>query len=115
MNNQTSTKSFKGQLGGARPGAGRPKGSVSTISSKSLLAQVEQDAHGRSYEQLLVEDFMAARASGDANLVLKYHSMILSKVMSTLTHIEIDDSQDNILAKQLAFSQALSKLTGLPE
>jgi len=110
-----TTQSFKGQLGGARPGAGRPKGSKSTISSKSLLAEVESRNNGITYEELLVDDFMAARSSGDANLVYKYHTMILSKVMSTLTRIEVEDSTDSIAAKQLAFAQALSNLTGIPE
>jgi hypothetical protein len=110
-----TTQSFKGQLGGARPGAGRPKGSKSTISSKSLLAQVELDANGRSYEELLVDDFMSARRSGDAQLIYKYHTLILSKVMSTLSKVEVEDSTDAIAAKQLAFSTALSKLTGIPE
>ena len=115
MTNQNQTQSFKGQLGGARPGAGRPKGSKSTISSKSLLAQVELDANGRSYEEILVDDFMAARRSGDANLILKYHSMILSKVMSTLSKVEVEDSADSVATKQAAFATALANLTGVPE
>lgn len=110
-----NTQSFKGQIGGARPGAGRPKGSKSTISSKSLLAQIETDAQGRTYEELLVDDFMAARRAGDSQLIYKYHTMILSKVMSTLTRVEVEDTSDSIEAKTRAFAEALANLTGIPE
>jgi len=115
MSMTNTTQSFKGQLGGARPGAGRPKGSKSTISSKSLLAQVELDAQGRTYEELLVDDFLAARRSGDLQLTYKYHTLILSKVMSTLSKVEVEDSTDSIAAKQAAFAQALANLTGILE
>lgn len=108
---QTQTK----KIGGARPGAGRPKGSVSKISCNSLLAQIELDSNGQNYEEILVNDFMAARRSGDANLILKYHTLILSKVMSTLTHVELEDTAASVEAKKTAFAEALAKLTGITE
>lgn len=112
MTNQTLIKKT---IGGARPGAGRPKGSVSKISCNTLLAQIEQDARGKNYEEILVDDFMAARRSGDVNLIYKYHTLILSKVMNTLARVEVEDSSDTVLAKQQAFAEALSKLTGTSE
>ena len=111
----TNLKTKTKNLGGYRPNAGRPKGSTSKISASSLLAQIELDNSGLSYEELLVNDFMTARASGDANLILKYHSMILNKVMSSLSTIEVEDTANSIEAKQIAFMAALNKLVGHSE
>lgn len=103
----------KSGRGGARPGAGRQKGSKNHISVEDLLQSLEARSGGQRYEQLLVEDFMSARSEGDKNVVLKYHNLILNKVMNNLAKIEVTDSADAIQAKQLAFAEALSKLTGV--
>lgn len=110
MTNDIKTKSFKGQLGGARPGAGRPIGSKSTMSISGLLRTIEDRTHGRTYEEILVDDFLEARRSNDTALVLKYHQLILNKVMNTLTKVEINENIDSIEAKQAAFAIALSQL-----
>jgi hypothetical protein len=44
---------------------------------------------------------------------MKYHNLILNKVMNSLAKIEVTDSQDAVEAKQLAFAEALAKLTGI--
>jgi len=101
--------------GGARPGAGRQKGSKNHVSVEDLLASLAARTGGQRYEELLVEDFISARMEGDKNIVLKYHNLILNKVMNTLAKIEVTDSADAIQAKQLAFAEALSKLTGVKQ
>jgi hypothetical protein len=101
--------------GGARPGCGRKKGSKNYVSVEDLLSSLEARSGGQRYEELLVEDFISARQEGDKNIVLKYHNLILNKVMNTLAKIEVTDSQDAIEAKQLAFAEALSKLTGVKQ
>tara|TARA_R110002126_G_scaffold87537_1_gene210598 strand:+ start:1985 stop:2338 length:354 start_codon:yes stop_codon:yes gene_type:complete len=103
----------KGKLGGARPGAGRPAGSKSHITIEGLLSQVLTQSNGQDYETLLVQDFLAARYGEDKQLLLKYHNLILNKVMNTLAKIEVTDSEDAVEAKKLAFAEALSKLTGI--
>ena len=99
--------------GGARKGSGRPKTAPDAITVKGLLEMVHKKANGKNYEEVLIEDFMRARDDNDRNLVVKYHNLILNKVMNSLAKIEVTDSQDNIEQKQLAFAEALAKLTGV--
>jgi len=103
----------KGKNGGARPGAGRKPGSKSHITIEGLLAQVQSQSKGQDYEAILIQDFLAARDSDDKQLLLKYHNLILNKVMNTLAKIEVTDSADAVEAKKLAFADALSKLAGI--
>lgn len=97
--------------GGARAGAGRPKGAVDKVTVNGLLETLAAKTNNRDYEEILIEDFLQARANKDTQLVLKYHTLILSKVMSTKTQIEIEQSGDSIAAKQAAFAEALAKFT----
>ena len=99
--------------GGARPGSGRPKGSTEQVTIGGLLEAIKDKANGQNYEQILVEDFLKARQAGDNNLTVKYHNLILNKVMNSLAKIEVTDSQDAVEQKQLAFAEALAKLTGV--
>lgn len=105
------TKKSPGR-GGARVGAGRPKGAT-PITIEGLLQSVKDKANGQQYEEILIDDFMKARLAGDTHLTLKYHNLILNKVMNNLAKIEITEPQDAIEAKQLAFAEALAKLTGI--
>lgn len=102
-----------GGRGGVRPGAGRPKGSTEYVTIEGLLTSIKTQTKGKNYEEILVEDFLQARNRGDSQLTVKYHNLILNKVMNTLARIEVTDSADAVEAKQLAFSEALAKLTGL--
>ena len=103
----------KSTHGGARPGAGRKKGGKNHISVDDLLTSLEARTGGNRYEDILVEDFLVARNEGDKNLILKYHNLILNKVMNNLAKIEVTDSQDAVEAKKLAFAEALAKFTGV--
>ena len=108
-------KTGKPQLkrGGTRPGAGRPKGSPEQVTIAGLLETLKEQSKGKNYEELLVEDFLSARNRGDTQLTVKYHNLILNKVMVHLAKIEVTDSQEAIESKQLAFAEALAKLTGV--
>ena len=99
--------------GGARKGAGRPKGGKNNITIEYLLQEIETQSKGKSYESILVNDFLEARDNRDTQLMLKYHNLILNKVMNSLAKIEVNDSADAIAAKQQAFADALAKLTGV--
>ena len=100
--------------GGARPGAGRPKGTGSAVTVRELLDAVEARSNGRNYAEILVDDFLSARAADDAQLVFKYHNLILGKVMTTVKRFEIEDHTDNLEAKKLAFAEAIAKFTKTP-
>ena len=99
--------------GGARKGAGRPKGSRNAVTIENLLEIVEVKTNGQPYEALLVDDFLEARRNRDTQLMVKYHNLILNKVMNSLAKVEVTDSKDAVEAKQLAFAEALAKLTGV--
>jgi hypothetical protein len=111
MEKNKQTAKPNGGRGGARKGAGRKKGGRNTITIENLLDVLEQN--GQPYENLLVEDFLEARNNRDTQLTLKYHNLILNKVMNSLAKIEVTDSKDAVEAKQLAFAEALAKLTGI--
>lgn len=99
--------------GGARPGAGRPKGGTNQVSVAGLLEALEKKTNGVGYETILMEDFINARNNNDQQLVIKYHNLILNKLMTHISKIEITDSQDAIEMKQKAFTEALAKLAGI--
>lgn len=99
--------------GGFRPNAGRKAGSKDMITIAGLLEQIHLQANGRDYEEILVEDFLKARSNNDNATTIKYHNLILSKVMNSLAKIEVTDTADAIKAKQDAFAEALAKLTGV--
>lgn len=103
----------KSKKGGPRPGSGRPKGGTNQVSVSGLLEALEKKTNGQSYETILMEDFINARNNNDQQLVIKYHNLILNKLMTHVAKIEITDSQDAIEMKQKAFTEALSKLAGL--
>lgn len=98
--------------GGARPGAGRPKGSKDRVSVSNLLTTLEAKTNGQTYEEILIEDFLTARLNNDGQLVQKYHNLISNKVMNTLAAVEVTESDDTIEAKRAAFAEALSRLVG---
>ena len=96
-----------------KPGCGRKLGSKDAITISGVLDQVFTQAQGKDYEELLIEDFMKARLNNDSATIIKYHNLILSKVMNSLAKVEVTDSADAVTAKQLAFADALAKLTGI--
>lgn len=99
--------------GGKREGAGRPAASRDQITIKNLLEELHKQTGGKDYESLLVQDFLSARDRNDTQLMIKYHQLILNKVMTTMAKIEVTDSKENIEAKQAAFAAALARLTGV--
>jgi len=99
--------------GGARPNAGRPKGTTDRVTIAGLLGAIE-DTNGQTYLEILAQDFAAARTH-DKNLTQKYHHLILNKVAATLTNVEVTETEDTVTAKALAFKDALDKLQALHE
>jgi hypothetical protein len=112
---EKNTTIAKKPRGGARPGAGRKKDGRNQLSVGGLLETLEIRAGGKPYEELLVTDFLQARQNNDSQLVIKYHNLILNKVMTNMAKIEVTDSTEAVEAKKLAFAEALSKLTGIKE
>lgn len=101
--------------GGFRPGSGRKPGSRTNITITELLDQVQKQTSGRPYEEILIEDFLQARDHKDHNLVVKYHHLILNKVMHTLNRVEVKDNADDLANKRRLFEEALAAITNIKE
>lgn len=97
--------------GGARPGAGRPRGSVDKVTINSLLTAIDT-ASGRPYVELLAADFAQARAT-DLHLAQKYHHLILNKVSASLAAVEVTSTADEVEQKKAAFAEAIATIAGI--
>lgn len=104
----------KSTRGGARPGAGRKKGSQDRVTIGSLLDSFDQASGGQHYEDVLWQDFFEARASGDRTMALKYHNLILNKLAPTLVHTEIDETT-TVSNRQDAFLRALQTIGAISQ
>lgn len=96
--------------GGARPGAGRPKGSTALLTARTLVEAIEQES-GRPFEQMLAQGYVEAVDRQDVRTRLEYERMILGKVVSDRTAVEVTDTTDTVAAKTAAFRAALEELT----
>mgnify|MGYP003347437956 CR=1 FL=1 len=95
--------------GGARPGAGRPKGSTALITAKTLVEAIEQES-GKPFEQMLAEGYRDAVMNNDSKMRLEYERMILGKVVSDRTTVETIESDESTVMKAEAFAEALKSL-----
>jgi hypothetical protein len=103
----------KSNRGGARPGAGRPKGSRDRVTVQGLLETLHIKTGGQTYEELLLDDFLSARLADDRMLTLKYHNLIMNKLVSDKVSIDVNESEDIIAARRLAFDQAVQSLSNV--
>ena len=101
----------KDNRGGRREGAGRPSGSKDKVSRETVREIILQST-GESYEQILIGDFLKARETNDT-LAYKYHNLISSKLIPTLNELDINESEDGVEAKRVAFAEALAALTAV--
>jgi hypothetical protein len=95
--------------GGARPGAGRPKGSGHKIRVEDLMMDIELAAN-MPFTQRVAQNYVAAIHREDWNRVGDYDRALLNKIVADQTSIEVTDSADAVAAKAQAFQEALSKL-----
>lgn len=102
----------KSKRGGARAGAGRPKGARNRVTVQDLLTAIDTRT-GQNYEDLLIEDFLAARRGNDNHLTHKYHTLISNKILSTLNTVEVQDTTDAVAQKQAAFAEAIAQIAGI--
>ena len=99
--------------GGARPGAGRPRGTTHKVTVQGLIDQVQIKSGGQDYTELLVEDFLRARLENDRGLTLKYHNLISNKVLADRLEIDVNEEEDTVTAKRAVFAAALAAMAGL--
>jgi hypothetical protein len=98
--------------GGARPGAGRPKGSTALITARTLVEAIEAES-GKPFEQMLAEGYVDAVTNNDSKTRLEYERMILGKVVSDRTAVELTESEDMVENKRAAFAEALAALNAI--
>ena len=96
--------------GGARPGAGRPKGSTALVTARTLVEAIEAES-GKPFEQMLAEGYVDAVTNNDSKTRLEYERMILGKVVSDRVAVETDESEATVQAKAQAFAEAIAALT----
>lgn len=106
----------KSTRGGRRANSGRPKGSKDAVTIKGLLEALDAKSPNQSYEEMLVEDFLNIRQQGDNKMTIKYHNLILNKVLASKVSIDVTESPEVIENKRRAFAEALANLvnTGTP-
>ena len=109
-----SVKAKISSRGGARAGAGRPKGSSDKLTARLLLETCES-VIGKPFEVSLLEGYRDAILNDDRRNRAVYEKMLLDKVSSTLVEAEVIESEDAVAAKTAAFQEALSKLVSLDQ
>ena len=103
---EQSHQPVKGKNGGARPGAGRPKGSGNKLTIDKLLAAVDTKL-GQPLEDQIAENYV--RSLTDPKLAHSYEQMFLNKVMADRQQIEIDETS-TVESRQAAFLKALETI-----
>jgi len=98
--------------GGARPGAGRPKGTSNRLTAREILDTAETML-GKPFVVSLLEGYIDSINTGDTKNRVTYEKIILDKTATTIIEAEITDSTDAIQAKQAAFAEAMAKLVGV--
>jgi len=88
------------KVGGARPGAGRPKGSIQKISGATLLEALE-DTLGVPYPVQLANNYLNALAT-DRGLAAKYDQFFLNKVIAD--RIDITSNGETLQMPTLNFT-----------
>lgn len=95
--------------GGARPGAGRPKGSGNKVSLGQLLDELELAA-GKPYEKQLATNYANAIFREDWGKVSEYDRAFLNKIVADKQEVELTDSTEMVEAKRQAFAEAIAQL-----
>jgi len=108
----TKEKTKISSRGGARAGAGRPKGSTAMITAATLIQAIESK-NNKPFEELLAEGYYNTIQERNNKMRLEYERMFLGKVVSDKVQMDLTESDDVIEAKQAAFAAALADLAGL--
>lgn len=95
--------------GGARPGAGRPKGSTNRLKMEDLLKDLES-ALGRPYGEQIADNYVTSISRSDWASVRDYDKILLAKIVADRQEITVDNAQDVREAKEAAFTDALKSL-----
>ena len=95
--------------GGARPNSGRKPGSTTKITVENLMAAIELQA-GRTYSEVLADNYVSAISRADWNGVRDYDKAFMNKLIAERLEVAVDSTEDAIVARQAAFAAALARL-----
>lgn len=97
----------KSNWGGARPGAGRPPGSLSKISAKLLLESIDERC-GKPFAEQLAINYTRAIEENNNMLVAKYDQMFLDKLVADKSQVDITSDGQAISAPTIQFIAAVT-------
>lgn len=86
--------------GGARPGAGRQKGSKSVLTASGILDQIKKTC-GKPFEELLAEGYALTILAADMPARQAYEKMILGKVVAEkheIDHTTLGQAMTNVFS-----------------
>jgi hypothetical protein len=112
METEKETQKIRGPNGGAREGAGRPRGSTNKISAKALLEEANQ-VLGKPFITCLLEGYRDSILNEDNRTRVVYERMLLDKVASNLLDVEVTDSEDTLAQRQAVFAEAVRQITNI--
>ena len=107
-NLSNATEAVKKAWGGARPGAGRPKGSTDKITAKHILDTAERII-GKPLIESVMEGYRDTILDGDRRHRTIYEKMLVDKVATTLFDVEVTEDADLLEAKRAAFAAAMAQ------
>ena len=102
---------IKKQRGGAREGAGRPKGSGNKITAQDLIDTANK-VIGKPFVVSLFEGYQDSIVNGDKKVRVMYEKMIIDKVVADRQQVEVTESEDATAQRAEAFKEALATLAG---
>ena len=98
--------------GGARPGAGRPKGSTTKVTLEDLVGHIEHHV-GRSFAEQVAISYASAISRADHAGVRDYEKILLAKMVSDKQEVEVINTETEAETRQAVFQEALAKLQAL--
>jgi hypothetical protein len=107
--NQKTGKPIISSRGGARKGAGRPKGSGHKIRLEDLMTDIETEL-GMPFSQRLAMNYSLAIHRDDWNQVNIYDRALLNKLVADKAEVEVTSSEDTVAQRQRAFAEAIAKI-----
>ena len=96
--------------GGARPGAGRKKGSTPRYTLEDLIHHIEHHV-GMSFAERVAISYADAIQRKDHAGVRDYEKILLGKMVADKQEIATVESEDSAVAKAQAFAEELKKLS----
>ena len=100
--------------GGARPGAGRPRGSTDKITARHILETAEKII-GKPLIESVLEGYRDTILDGDRKHRTIYEKMLVDKVATQLLDVEVTESEDQIESKRRAFLEAMAQIAPKPK